>query len=210
VILIVVLELKNWSYFWIKFILDIKMKTIKSFLLTAIFTAMTLQTNAQKNYTVNTKSTFEVAGTSTVHDWVMKSTEGAGFANLTVKDSKLAGLNSLKITLPAESLKSSKTSMDKVAYEALDTETHQTIEYVLKSAEKINETIWVLTGTYTIAGISKEYKTQVRVTTDNGTFILQGSNQITFGDFEMTPPKAALGVVKTGKDLTVIFNIILS
>ncbi|RKR09362.1 YceI-like domain-containing protein [Flavobacterium sp. 90] len=186
------------------------MKTIKPILLTIIFTTMALQTNAQKNYTVNTKSTFEVAGTSTVHDWVMKSTEGAGTANLTVKDSKLAGLNSLTITLPAESLKSNKTSMDQVAYEALDTETHQTIEYVLKSAEKINETIWVLTGTYTIAGISKEYKTQVRVTTDNGTFILQGSNQITFGDFEMTPPKAALGVVKTGKDLTLIFNIILS
>ena len=190
----------------------IKMKTItslKSILLTMLFTTLSLQTNAQKNYTVN-KSTFEVAGTSTVHDWVMKSTEGTGTANLTVKDSKLAGLNSLTITLMAESLKSSKTSMDKMAYEALNTETNQTIDYVLKSAEKINETTWDLTGIYTIAGVSKEYKTQVKVTTDNGNFILQGSNQITFGDFEMTPPKAALGVVKTGKDLTVIFNIILS
>jgi polyisoprenoid-binding protein YceI len=186
------------------------MKTIKSILLTIIFTALGLQANAQKNYTVNTKSTFEVAGTSTVHDWVMKSTEGTGIANLTIKDSKLAGLNSLTVTLLAESLKSSKTSMDKVAYEALDTETHQNIEYVLKSAEKINETTWTLTGTYTIAGVSKEYKTQVKVTTDNGTFILQGSNQITFGDFEMAPPKAALGVVKAGKDLTLIFTIILS
>lgn len=189
-----------------------QMKTttsLKSILLTMLFTTLSLHTNAQKNYTVN-KSTFEVAGTSTVHDWVMKSTEGTGSANLTVKDSKLAGLNSLTITLLAESLKSSKTSMDKVAYEALNTETNQTIEYVLKSAEKINETTWNLTGIYTIAGVSKEYQTQVRVTADNGTFTLQGSNQITFGDFEMTPPKAALGVVKTGKDLTVIFNIILS
>ncbi|OXG00842.1 YceI-like domain-containing protein [Flavobacterium araucananum] len=186
------------------------MKTIKSILLTIIFTALGLQANAQKNYTVNTKSTFEVAGTSTVHDWVMKSTEGTGIANLTIKDSKLAGLNSLTVTLLAESLKSSKTSMDKVAYEALDTETHQNIEYVLKSAEKINETTWTLTGIYTIAGVSKEYKTQVKVTADNGTFILQGSNQITFGDFEMAPPKAALGVVKAGKDLTLIFTIILS
>lgn len=188
----------------------IKMKTIKSILLTMLFTTLSLQTNAQKNYTVNTKSTFEVAGTSTVHDWVMKSTEGTGTANLTVKDSKLAGLNSLTIILLAESLKSSKTSMDKVAYEALNTETNQTIEYVLKSSEKINETTWNLTGIYTIAGVSKEYNTQVKVTADNGIFTLQGSNQITFGDFEMTPPKAALGVVKTGKDLTVIFNIILS
>lgn len=189
-----------------------RMKTIQSLqsiLLAMLFTTLSLHTNAQKNYTVN-KSTFEVAGTSTVHDWVMKSTEGTGTANLTVKDSKLAEVNSLTITLMAESLKSSKASMDKVAYEALNTETNQTIEYVLRSAEKIDETTWTLTGTYTIAGVSKEYKTQVKVIADGGTFTLQGSNQITFGDFEMTPPKAALGVVKTGKDLTVIFNIILS
>lgn len=189
-----------------------RMKTIQSLqsiLLAMLFTTLSLHTNAQKNYTVN-KSTFEVAGTSTVHDWVMKSTEGTGTANLTVKDAKLAEVNSLTITLMAESLKSSKASMDKVAYEALNTETNQTIEYVLRSAEKIDETTWTLTGIYTIAGVSKEYKTQVKVIADGGTFTLQGSNQITFGDFEMTPPKAALGVVKTGKDLTVIFNIILS
>ncbi|WP_338841268.1 YceI family protein [Flavobacterium ginsenosidimutans] len=186
------------------------MKTIQSILLTVIFTTLSLEANAQRNYTVNTNSTFEVAGTSTVHDWVMKSTEGTGTANLTVKDSKLAGIHSLSISILAESLKSYKESMDKVAYEALDTDTHKNIEYVLKSAEKIDETTWNLTGVYTIAGVSKEYQTQVKVTTNKGTITLQGSNQITFGDFEMTPPKAALGVVKAGKDLTVIFNIILS
>lgn len=188
----------------------INMKTIQSFLLTVIFTTISLQTNAQKNYIVAANSTFEVAGTSTVHDWVMKSTEGTGTANLMVKDSKLAGINSLTVSLLAESLKSYKESMDKVAYEAMDTETHKYIEYVLKSAEKVDETTWNLTGIYTIAGVSKEYKTQVKITTNKESFILQGSNQITFGDFEMTPPKAALGVVKAGKDLTVIFNIILS
>lgn len=186
------------------------MKTIKSILLTVLFTTASLQMNAQKTYTVNANSTFEVAGTSTVHDWVMKSTEGTGNAILTIKDSKLAGINSLNISLLAESLKSYKTSMDKVAYEALDTENHQNIEYVLKSAAKIDDTTWNLTGVYTIAGISKEFVTQVRVTFSNGSFILQGSNQLTFGDFEMAPPKAALGVVKAGKELTVIFNIVLS
>lgn len=189
----------------------LKMKTIQSILLTVLFTTASLQANAQKNYSVvDTKSTFEVAGTSTVHDWVMKSTEGTGVANLTVKDSKITGINSLTITIVAESLKSSKTSMDRVAYEALDTETNKNIVYVMKSASKVDENTWELTGTYTIAGVSKDYKTQVKITADNGTFIFQGSNQITFGDFEMAPPKAALGVVKAGKDLTVIFKIILS
>lgn len=185
------------------------MKTIKSILVTVILITMSLQANAQQRYTV-AKSAFEVAGTSNVHDWVMKSTEGNGSANLTVTDSKLTDINTLTITLPAESIKSSKTSMDDVAYETLDTKTHKNIKYVLKSAVKVNETTWNLVGTYTISGVSKEYKTQVNVTANNGNFILRGSNQITFADFGMSAPTAALGVVRAGKDLTLIFSITLN
>ncbi|KQB40512.1 YceI family protein [Flavobacterium aquidurense] len=185
------------------------MKTIKSILLTMLFTTLSFQTNAQRNYTV-ARSSFEVAGTSNVHDWVMKSTEGNVTANLTVIDSKLTDINNLAITLLAESIKSTKTSMDDVAYETLDTKTHKNIKYVLKSANRVNETTWNLIGTYTIAGISKDYKTVVNVTASNGNFILRGSNQITFADFGMSPPTAALGVVRAGKDLTMIFNITLS
>ncbi|OMQ11230.1 YceI family protein [[Flexibacter] sp. ATCC 35103] len=185
------------------------MKTIKSILLTVLFTTLSFQTNAQRNYTV-ARSSFEVAGTSNVHDWVMKSTEGNVTANLTVIDSKLTDINNLAVTLLAESIKSSKTSMDDVAYETLDTKTHKNIKYVLKSANKVNETTWNLIGTYTIAGTSKDYRTVVNVTASNGNFTLRGSNQITFADFGMSPPTAALGVVRAGKDLTMIFNITLS
>jgi len=184
----------------------IKMKTIKSILLTVIFTTMSVQVNAQRNYTI-ARSTFEVAGTSNIHDWSMKSSEGNGIANLTVIDSKIADINNLTITLLAESLKSTKTSMDDVAYETLDTKTYKNIKYVLKSANKVNETTWNLTGIYTIAGTSKEYKTVVNVTASNGNFILKGSNQVTFADFSMSAPTAALGVVRAGKDLTIIFNL---
>jgi hypothetical protein len=185
------------------------MKVIKSILLTVIFTAMSLQVNAQRNYTI-ARSTFEVAGTSNVHDWSMKSSDGNGIANLTVIDSKLADINNLTITLLAESLKSTKTSMDDVAYETLDTKTYKNIKYVLKSATKVNETTWNLTGIYTVSGISKEFKTVVNVTSVNGSFILKGSNQVTFADFGMSAPTAALGVVRAGKDLTLIFNLTFS
>lgn len=185
------------------------MRTIKTILFSVIFITLSFQTNAQRNYTLG-KSTFEVAGTSNVHDWVMKSTEGSGIANLTVTDSKLTDINNLTITILAESIKSSKTSMDDVAYETLDTKTYKYIKYVLKSANRVNETTWNITGTYTIAGISKDYKTQVNVTANNGTFVLKGSNQITFADFGMSPPTTALGVVRAGKEITIIFNITLN
>ncbi|MRX66928.1 YceI-like domain-containing protein [Flavobacterium resistens] len=185
------------------------MKTIKSILLAVVIT-LSIQANAQKRYSL-TKSTFEVAGTSNIHDWVMRSSDGTGSAILTITDSKLTDIKNLSITLPAESIKSSKTSMDDVAYETLDTKTHKNIKYVLKSADKVNETTWILIGTFTIAGVSKDFKTQAKVmTNDNDTFVLQGSNRMNFTDFEMTPPSAALGVVRAGKEITVLFNITLT
>jgi polyisoprenoid-binding protein YceI len=98
--------------------------------------------------------------------------------------------------------------MDKVAYETLKTDKFKNIKYVLKSAEKVTETTWNLTGTYTIAGVTKVLKTQVKTTVAiNGEVTLQGANKITFTDFGMKSPTAMFGAIKTGEDLTIKFNL---
>ena len=164
--------------------------------------------NAQKAYNLDAKTSFSVLGTSTLHDWEMQSSSRTGNANLTVANSKLTDINSIDITLPAETIKSEKKSMDKVAYETLKTDKFKNIKYVLKSAEKVNETTWNLTGTYTIAGVSKVLKTQVKSTVAaNGVVTLQGSNKITFTEFGMKSPTAMFGAIKTGEDLTIKFNL---
>lgn len=184
------------------------MKTIlKKTFLALVFIAITLTTNAQKNYALDAKPIFSVSGTSTMHDWTMKSSTGTGTANLTVTDSKLEKITSLTVNLSVETIKSEKTSMDKVAYKTLKTDKFKTIKYVLKSATKANETTWNLVGTYTIAGVSKEVKTQVKATVTNGVVSLEGSNKITFTQFGMKSPTAMLGTIKTGEDLTIKFNI---
>jgi len=182
-----------------------KIRTIIT--LMALF-AISIVANAQKAYNLDVKTSFSVAGTSTMHDWEMKSPSRTGTANLTVTNGKLADINSIDITLPAESIKSEKKSMDNVAYETLKTDKHKNIKYVLKSAEKVNETTWNLTGTYTIAGVSKVLKTQVKTTVAaNGVVTLQGSNKITFTEFGMKSPTAMFGAIKTGEDLTIKFNL---
>lgn len=184
------------------------MKTILRKITTALaFFTIVLSANAQKSYTLDAKTSFSVAGTSTLHDWEMKSASKTGTAKLTVADSKLTAISSIDITLPAESIKSEKTKMDKIAYETLKTDKNKNIKYVLKSADKVNETTWNLTGTYTIAGVSKELKTQVKTSVANGVVNLQGSNKITFKEFGMKSPTAMLGTIKTGENLTLKFNL---
>ncbi|WP_228012005.1 YceI family protein [Flavobacterium hungaricum] len=184
-----------------------KSNTLQLFALVLAFLGMTSFVNAQKSYSLDSKSTFAVAGTSTLHDWEMKSASGTGTANLTIANSKLTDIESLTVTLPAETVKSEKKSMDKVAYETLKTDKNKTIKYVLKSVEKVNETTWELTGTYTIAGVSKVYKTTVKTTVTKDGLNLQGSNKITFTEFGMKSPTAMLGTIKTGQDLTIKFNL---
>ncbi|KLT69867.1 MULTISPECIES: YceI family protein [Flavobacterium] len=186
-----------------------KTKKIKSILLTFICLGIAFYAKAQKNYTVDTKSLFSVTGTSTLHDWEMKSDTGTGTANITALNHKITEINSLTIMLLAESIKNEKNGINKAAYETLNTKTHKNIKYVLKSAEKVNESTWNLTGIYTIAGVSKEYKTQIKTSFVNEIINLQGVQKITFADFGMTPPKALLGTIKTGKDLTINFNLFL-
>jgi polyisoprenoid-binding protein YceI len=181
--------------------------TIKTIITSMVLFAMALTANAQKTFTLDAKTNFSVLGTSTLHDWEMKSASRTGTANLTVTDSKLVDINSIDITLPTETVKSEKKSMDKVAYETLKTDKFKNIKYVLKSADKVNETTWNLTGTYTIAGISKVLKTQVRATVANGVVNIQGSNKITFTEFGMKSPTALLGTIRTGEDLIIKFNL---
>ncbi|MBS7252535.1 YceI family protein [Flavobacterium branchiicola] len=183
------------------------MKTIKLLLSLITFLGITSFASAQKSYTLDNKSTFSVSGTSTLHDWEMKSGSGTGTANFTIANAKLTEIESLSINLLAESIKSEKKSMDKVAYETLKTDKNKNIKYVLKSAEKVNETTWELTGTYTIAGVSKIYKTTVKTAITKDGLTMQGSNKITFADFGMKSPTALLGTIKTGQDLTLKFNL---
>lgn len=184
-----------------------KTNTLKLFAVVTAFLGISALATAQKPYTLDSKSTFSVAGTSTLHDWEMKSASGTGTASLNIANGKLIDIEALTITLLAESVKSEKKSMDKVAYETLKTDKNKNIKYVLKSAEKVNETTWELTGTYTIAGVSKIYKTSVKTTVTKDGLNLQGSNKITFADFGMKSPTAMLGTIKTGQDLTIKFNL---
>lgn len=184
-----------------------KSTTIKSYFLILTFFGILVSAHAQKSYVLDTKANFSVLGTSTLHDWEMKSNTGTGTASLTVSDSKLVAINFLTVSLLSESIKSGKTTMDKIAYETLKNNKFKTIKYVLKSADKLNESTWNFVGTYTIAGVSKDFKTQVKVSIINELVTLQGSNKITFEEFSMTAPTALFGTIKTGKDLTIKFNI---
>lgn len=157
----------------------------------------------QTLFKVGTNPELKVSGTSSLHDWTMTSTKATGDMKATVSDEKLVELTSLTITMPAESIKSGKSGMDKNAYKAMKSDKHKEVKFVLQSAKKESDTQWALTGTFTLAGVSKN----VTVRTSFNKQVLTGKHAFKLTDFSIEPPKALLGTITTGDDVTIEFKL---
>lgn len=155
-----------------------------------------------------------IAGTSSLHDWESSVTELNVQGHFTMnKDQER--IESLQVEVPVLGVKSTKGSiMDKKTWKALNSENHPLIIYNLnkvESLEKIdNGTKITATGQLTIAGSSKTINMIVNARKLSGDSMeLTGSKALKMTDFNIKPPKALMGTLKTGNDITIGFRLIL-
>jgi len=178
----------------------------------ALIVMVILHTNvwAQQNYKLTGTPNFTIAGTSTMHDWTMTSSQAVCEAQLEIDASgKLVKINSVVVTTKAESLKSGKSAMDKNAYKSLKTDKHKDIRFQLTSATIQGENI-TAKGTLTIAGSSKPTELTLSGKPSGNGIRFQGSKDIKMSEFGVEPPSFMFGSVKTGNDIKVTFDITLS
>jgi polyisoprenoid-binding protein YceI len=173
---------------------------------TAFFLFTIICLNAQKTYTVQKDNTLKISGTSSLHDWDMTSSTATGRMVGTFENQSLQSIQSLTVEMPAESLKSGKNGMDKNAYKALKTPSFKTIKFDLKSAKKEGNT-WTLNGIFQIAGVSKNVTIKAKESFNAGDIVLEGSYDFKLTDYDITPPTALMGTVKTGDAVKVTFKI---
>ncbi|MBN8576335.1 MAG: YceI family protein [Cytophagales bacterium] len=165
---------------------------------------------AQQNYRLTGTPTITIAGTSTMHDWTMTSQQAATQAQFeTDAAGQLSKVNSIVVTIPAESLKSGKGAMDKNAYNALKTDKNKDIRFQLDNAT-VNAGNIIAHGTLTIAGSSKPTELTVTAKQEANGIRFQGSKKIKMTEFNVEPPSFMFGSVKTGDEITITFNITLS
>jgi polyisoprenoid-binding protein YceI len=185
------------------------MKLSKKFavLMAALFLSLSSHyVFAQTNYVMASGVELKVSGTSTLHDWDMTSDKATGKAVMTVENGALKGIQSLSVSLTAESLKSGKSQMDGNAYKALKTKAHPEIKYVLKDIKPGQGNTWTAVGDMTIAGVTKSISMPVTVTKTGDVFQFTGSLSTKLTEFKIDPPTAMLGTVKTGNDVKLSFS----
>lgn len=166
---------------------------------------------AQEAKVVLSESKVVVFGTSNVHDWTVEAKAMNGTANYTVESNVLKAIPKLNFSVEVEQLKSGKKGMDENTYKALKSKSFKTIDYTLVKVNSItasgtNYTIETL-GDLTIAGVTKRVNIIFTASLSGKKMILVGKHKIDMTSFNVEPPKALMGTIKTGKDVTVDFKV---
>jgi len=135
----------------------------------------------------------------------MESSSAEGQFNVVVTDG-LPSFTASKISFIAETLKSGKRGMDKNAYKALKTDEYPNIEFTLSECSMESATKGLATGKLIIAGFTRDVTFKIEVEKSGSDFILKGSTDFLLTDFQIDPPKALMGTIKTGNAVTIEFN----
>ena len=184
-------------------------------LLMVVFTTMlSFSTKGILNDTKYRSQNLQIVinGTSTLHDWDMKSSKGTADVNFEFAGDKLTGISGLNFNMPAESLKSEHSMMDKNAYKALKTDDNKNISFVQTSAtvSPIDATTYQLKlmGKLTIAGTTKvtDLVATAKYNATDKSFVVSGTKKFKMSEFGVKPPTVMMGTIKTGDPLTVTFN----
>ncbi len=167
---------------------------------------------AQESRVVLSESKLTVFGTSNLHDWEIQAKAMSGKSTLAIEASDLKAIKSLDFAVEVEQLKSGKSGMDDNTFKALKSKTYKNITYKLVNVAKITEAsggnFTVETqGDLTIAGVTKRINQTFTVKLVGKKAIFSGKTKIDMTAFEVKPPTALMGTIKTGKEVTIDFKV---
>lgn len=146
---------------------------------------------------------FKVSGTSTLHDWDMVSEAGTGFLTLQASGTAQPTFTAAEVSFKAETLESGKNGMDRNAYKALKTKEYEDISFEFDEFESTGEGKGYVYGYLTIAGFTKSVTLDVTYTTENNQIAVEAKGGFLLTDFQIDPPTALLGTIKTGDEVTI-------
>lgn len=168
---------------------------------------------AQKVYQTQVLD-IRLKGTSNLHDWEMKAIAGASTVSFVANaGGEITSLSKMSFTLPAKNLKSGHTVMDNNTYKALNTSANPNISFVLTTAtvKALGGNSYQLNclGNMSIAGTVKQTNLEAtaKYNPADKSFVITGVKKMKMTDYNVNPPKALLGTIKTGDEISISYNI---
>ena len=189
------------------------MKTYKEILTLLLLTGMQVLWAQQEKFRLNDRnSEITVEGTSSVHDWEMQATDMNASMQLILDENNVKDITKVTFSMHSEKLKSHNSIMDKKSWDALKSDKHSTIKFNLNSVSNFSVNGRSIRGTASgslfIAGKSNPVSIPFTGSIKSGnTIMVTGQEKINMKDFNISPPTAMMGTLKTGEEVTVKFNM---
>jgi polyisoprenoid-binding protein YceI len=160
----------------------------------------------------------EVDGTSTIHDWSVESRLIGGYVEFdpafSLEQPKPGKVNArVAVLVSVRQLKSDKTKMDTVMYDAMKEKDHRRIDYrltelTLKEAPKGPDGPFLFDskGDLVVAGVTNKISMPVTMTrVDKDKLKFTGSTSVKMTSFGIQPP-TLIGILSTGDDVKITFE----
>lgn len=170
---------------------------------------------AQATFTIDSENPVKVSvkGASTLHDWEAVASDVSGYPDkLEINFDAVNGISDFNFSVGVESLDGGRgASMNKKIRKALLSVDNPNITYssasseISKNADDDSYSI-KSTGTLSLAGLDKEVEVVATAIVSDGVLVISGSHPLKMSDFDIEPPTAMFGQIKTRDDITVVFE----
>jgi polyisoprenoid-binding protein YceI len=191
--------------------------SILSIILISCFSLFGQWASGQKQaYKPAGNSYVTVTGTSTLHDWEMRSENVSGEAVFTTGESgSPESVESIMFRVNKNTLKSDKSGLDRRAYQALNSTRHPEIIFRTNGSNNIRKSgdryLVNTKGELTIAGVTRQVDVEATcINGDDRKLVCSGSRSLKMSDFNIDPPVMMMGTLRTGDEITVSYNIVYS
>lgn len=162
---------------------------------------------------IKEKSSITVSGTSTLHNWEMVLKDYRCSLLIVIDDPSIT-IQKVEFKGISKSIKSDYSIMDKKTYKALKADTYKEIQFVSPSPQEIplNSKSFKgeITGSLFIVGLTNTINLLFTGEIISDEMIqVTGSKKLAMSEFNIDPPTAILGTLKTGDEIVISFNLVL-
>jgi polyisoprenoid-binding protein YceI len=152
-----------------------------------------------------------ITGTSNLHDW--EETVGQFEVALVMKFEKneILGIDRVHFSCKSASISSDNSIMTNKTMDALRTDKYPEIVFTMVSLDKLTSTYGkfsgVLTGDLDLAGVKKRISIAFSGHYENHRIKITAARDINLNDFNIKPPTAMMGALKTGENVVISFQL---
>jgi len=160
---------------------------------------------------IKDKSSVKITGTSSLHDWEENVEQFKVDFSFNVKENTIIGIEKVNFSCKANSVTSENSIMTSKTHDALQVDKYPEITFRLLSTDQFifnnGKLSGNITGDINLGGVTKRITVAFIGTKSGNKVNVKGSKKLNMTDFNIKPPTAMLGTLKTGEEVTIGFDL---